>query len=125
MRVLNIEDADYKHDGICEALNERGITDIDWAKNLADGLDMLQTAADESKNYDLVITDMYYPLKNGEKDVEAGKVCVKKMKEMGLDTPVILCSSVQCYVSGILGMVCYDFGNEWKNTLNFLLDQLE
>lgn len=120
MKVLNVEDTAIKHANIRKVLNQSGITEIDWAKNLADGIALLQ----QPKVYDLVITDMYYPLESGGSEEEAGKILIGKMKEMQLNIPIIVCSSARYRIEEILGAVLYSEKNDWERQLKELVRSL-
>lgn len=120
MKVLNVEDTAIKHANIRKVLNQSGITEIDWAKNLADGIALLQ----RPKVYDLVITDMYYPLESGGSEEEAGKILIGKMKEMQLNIPIIVCSSARYRIEEILGAVLYSEKNDWERQLQELVRSL-
>ena len=120
MKVLNVEDTAIKHANIRKVLNQSGITEIDWAKNLADGIALLQ----QPKVYDLVITDMYYPLESGGSEEEAGKILISKMKEMQLNIPIIVCSSARYRIEEILGAVLYSEKNDWERQLQELVRSL-
>lgn len=121
MRILNIEDTATKHADITRALRQSGITDVDWAKNLEDGLAVLK---DPAVKYDLVITDMYYPIEPGGYETEAGMVLIEKMRDMQLSIPIIVCSSARLRIFGILGTVYYAPGADWESELKGLLESL-
>ncbi len=122
MKILNIEDTATKHAAICKVLRKAGITDMDWAKNLEDGLEMLREYA---RDYDLVITDMYYPLKSGDKPEEAGELLINKMKELQLSIPIIVCSSVRYNYGDILGNVFYSETSDWEGKLLELVKKIQ
>lgn len=122
MKILNIEDTATKHADICKALRKSGVTDIDWAKNLEDGLELLKA---HSKDYDLVITDMYYPLVQGGSEAMAGEILIRKMEELQLTIPVIVCSSAHIRMQGILGAVFYSLNSDWERDLQELVKQVQ
>lgn len=118
MKILNIEDTATKHAEICIVLRRFGITDIDWAKNLEDGIELLKK---HSKDYGLVITDMYYPLNQGGPDIKAGEMLIQRMKDLQLSIPIILCSSVRYRIPEILGTVYYSKSFDWERELQELI----
>lgn len=122
MKILNIEDTATKHADICKALRKSGVTDIDWAKNLEDGLELLKA---HSKDYDLVITDMYYPLVQGGSEAMAGEILIRKMEELQLTIPIIACSSVRLAIPEILGTVYYSPNCDWERDLQELVKQVQ
>ena len=124
MHVLNIEDDAIKHRDICRVLENCGITEIDWAKNLEDGIARLQQPDNQSKSYDLIITDMFYPLAPGGRETEAGEILIKKVKQMNLNIPIILCSSINYRIPEILGTVHYMNHVDWENDLRELINKI-
>ena len=124
MRVLNIEDNAIKHAKITRVIRKSGINDIDWAKNLKDGLTMLEYAKNDGKPYDLVVTDMYYPLEAGGEEVEAGEVFIEKMEEVKDNTAIILCSSVSYKYPQIYGNLYYSDRSNWEEELENYLNVL-
>ena len=93
-KVLNIEDTILKHIAIKRALNKAGIGAVDHAATGDKGLEMIDTAIKEGKPYDLVITDMHFPI-YGELDDQAGLKIIEELKRQEIDTPVVVCSSVR------------------------------
>lgn len=123
MKVLNLEDTATKHVDICKVLNKSGITDIDWVKNLEGGIALLQ---ENPEVYDLVITDMYYPLIPGGPEAVAGDVLIHKMKEeLQLNIPIIVCSSARYRNENIFGAVHYSEKSDWERLLQELVDSLK
>lgn len=118
MRVLNIEDDAIKHSNICKALNRHGIVECDWVKNLEDAIKMVR---DHKTDYELIITDMFYPLNPGGDEVEAGFIFIREMKEKEIAIPIIVCSSVSYQVSDVLGTVHYSEKIDWEKQLGSLI----
>lgn len=74
MKVLNFEDSVYKANAIRKVLNQCGVAKIELVSNVEDGLQMLKNAEDTGDPFDLIITDMHYPMKQGAvSDTEAEK----------------------------------------------------
>ena len=65
MKVLNFEDSVYKANAIRKVLNQCGVAKIELVSNVEDGLQMLKNAEDTGDPFDLIITDMHYPMKQG------------------------------------------------------------
>ena len=87
MKVLNFEDSIYKANAIRKVLNQCGVTKIELASNVEDGLQMLKNAEDTGEPFDLIITDMHYPMKQGAvSDTEAGEKLVQLLQEQGKQT---------------------------------------
>ena len=117
MHILHIEDNVFKHRDICNVLQDCGKVEIDWAKNLEDGIGMIQHSVEDSRQYDIIITDMYYPLVRGGKETKAGELLIQRVKEMGLAIPIILCSSADIRMQGILGTIHYSEREDWESEL--------
>ena len=88
MKVLNLEDNAIKHYEICRILKRNGIEEIDWVRNLEDGLKKV-----EENKYDLYITDMWYPKHSGGPDNRSGELFIKEILKRKDPAPVILCSN--------------------------------
>ena len=91
-KVLNIEDKALKHVAVARALNKSGVAFVDWAKTGDDGIKMVEKAIVEGKPYDLIITDMHFPI-YGCDDVYAGTKVIVELRNKGIDVPVVVCSS--------------------------------
>ena len=66
MKVLHIEDTVIKHYEICKVMKKCGVLEIDWVKTLDDALQMVR---EHKLEYNLIVTDMYYPLTPGGDEV--------------------------------------------------------
>ena len=121
MHILHVEDNVFKHRDICNVLQNCGNVEIAWAKNLEEGIEMIQHSVEDSRQYDIVITDMYYPLVRGGDEAKAGDLLIQKIREMGLVIPVILCSSADIRMQGILGTVHYSEREDWESELRRLV----
>ncbi|MDD7641720.1 MAG: response regulator [bacterium] len=124
MRVLNLEDDVTKHNNICKVLKRYGFIRIDWAKNLEDGMELIKNSMDCSDPYALFVTDMYYPLVRGGKEEKAGELFIASIKELNIDTPIIVCSSVRYRIPDILGTVYYSEKIDWENELRGLIKKI-
>ncbi|MCD8038489.1 MAG: response regulator [Lachnospiraceae bacterium] len=121
MYVLNVEDDAWKHRDICKVLESCGVKQIDRAGNLEEGLGMLGRSVSQEKPYDLIVTDMYYPLSPGGSEARAGMLLIEKVKEMNCAIPIVVCSSVELKIPGILGAVHYSQRTDWENDLRKLV----
>ena len=120
MKVLHIEDAVIKHYEICKVMKKCGVLEIDWVKTLEDALQMVR---EHKLEYNLIVTDMYYPLTPGGDEAESGLIFIQKMEEMEIETPIIVCSSVPYRIPGILGSVHYSDKTDWEQQLCSLIRQ--
>lgn len=119
MRVLNVEDDAYKRNDICKALKGTGTTKVDWVRNLEDALSQIKEV-----KYDLIISDMWYPPVSGGKDEESGEILIEKIKEMEMDIPIIICSSVNYRIPEILGTIHYSKNGDWERDLKDLIKKI-
>ena len=74
---------------------------------------------------DLIVTDMQYPLETGEAvDEEAGFRLIERMQKEKIDIPVIVCSSIDYSIPGILGSVWYNGLNDLDSGFKEVLGRL-
>ena len=121
MYILNVEDDVFKHNDICKVLQNCGVTKIDWAENLEDAIKMVSSSEENNTPYDLIITDMWYPAAPGGRESQCGEVLIKKISEMNLNIPIILCSSVNYSIPDILDTVYYSEKADWEEKLTNLI----
>ena len=83
MRILNFEDDVYKANDIKKVLNDRcGVTDVTQVDNVEEGLELLIQEKEAGNPFDLIITDMHYPMRKGEEgDFDAGEKLLGILKE--------------------------------------------
>ena len=114
-RVLNIEDLITKHVDVRRALERCGVPHIDHVENAVDGLDMIEAAIAEGKPYDLIVSDMYFPMTKGGYEVQAGMYVIEELQARGIDVPVIVCSSARMVIPDIVGCIHY---SPYRNDLD-------
>jgi DNA-binding NtrC family response regulator len=124
MHILNVEDDAVKHHKICKVLNECGITNIEWSRNLQNALEQIHSQSDAHTPYSLVITDMWYPKAAGEKDTESGSMLIQIIQKEKLDLPVIVCSSIPYQIPGIAGSIWYSEKRDWESELKELIREI-
>lgn len=66
---------------------------------------------------------MFYPLKPGQRDEEAGKILIQNVMDQGLTTPIILCSTVKYDFPEILGCIHYSDLADWESDLKKLVEK--
>ena len=127
MYILNLEDDVCKHHKICTALKNGGlgIVTIARAKNLEDGIELIKTKNQQNQPYDLIITDMWYPEKDGGEEIKSGEKLIQTVKDNGWNIPIILCSSVSYRIPEILGVVHYSENGKWETSMTSLIKNLE
>lgn len=111
-KVLNIEDSPSKHVAVRRALERCGVPYVDHADNAVDGLDMVEAAIAEGKPYDLIVSDMYFPMSKGGMEVQAGMYVIEELQARGIDVPVVVCSSARMVIPEIVGCIHYSARND-------------
>ena len=119
-RVINIEDNVYKHMAIKRALNYCGIMDVDDATNGDDGIVKIEAAIAEGNPYDLLITDMHFPI-HGEENVKAGELVMEELRNRSIDIPVVVCSSQPYRIPGAAHNIFY---NERSRDINWDIKEM-
>lgn len=122
LNVLVVDDNVLKSINIKRALEFNGISKV----TLVGNQEAVWNLIDGGNHYDLIVTDMHYPLQKGAvADHKAGVILIEKMKEKGIDIPVIICSTRNFTSPDILGTVWYnelrDIDFEFKNVLERLV----
>ena len=109
-KIINIEDMMIKHCEISRALQYNGYPGAEYAKNAEEGLRMIEDALAEGKPYELLITDMEFPV-NGVVNSKAGIFVMEELERKEIQIPIIVCSSVQYDFSerkNVIGSVFYN-----------------
>jgi hypothetical protein len=103
-----------------------GITDIEWLKNVDDGIKLIEAAINNGVPFDLAITDMQYYLHSDDDkiDVEAGDKFIDMLSKRNINLPIIMCSSDNLQIDGILGTVWYVEHRNWENDLTRLVKKI-
>lgn len=124
MYILNLEDNVFKQVDITKVIRQFGKHEVDWVRNLGDGIEKLEMQMQSDKPYDLIISDMWYPEFPGGSDANSGDKLVKIIKEKGWNVPIIICSSVDYSYHEIFGNVHYSKEEPWENELAALIRKL-
>ncbi|MCD8217117.1 MAG: hypothetical protein LUD01_03575 [Clostridiales bacterium] len=122
-KVINIEDNAIKHSKIKRELGKSGIKSVAWARNAESGIEMIQMAIDSGEPFDLLVSDMHFDY-FGSEDMDAGEKTMHKLWEMGIQIPVIFCSSQNWKIPGSVGTVFYNPNRDWEDDLKMLLDRI-
>ena len=121
-RVLNFEDLMSKHIAVVRALERCGITNIDHADNAVEGLDMIEAAIAEGKPYDVIVSDMYFPISKGGYEAQSGMYVIEELQARGIDVPVIVCSSARMVIPEIVGCIHYSSRNDLDADMREMID---
>ena len=122
MKALYFEDDLDKYLEVSGLLEQIHVQVV-WATNLKEGLQKLDTA----EPFDLIITDMQFPLTSVTASFSdsAGVQVLMAVRERRLQIPVILCSSVNYDLAGTYGNVWYSKLRPWKAELADLVRSLK
>ena len=88
-KVLNIEDLATKHVAIRRSLEKCGVPYIDHVDNAVEALDTIEAAIAEGKPYDLVVSDMYFPMSKGGMEAQSGMYVIEELQARGIKVPVM------------------------------------
>lgn len=121
-KVLNLEDLPTKHVAVRRALERCGVTTIDHAETAVDGLDMIEAAITEGKPYDVIVSDMYFPMSKGGMEVQAGMYVIEELQARGIQVPVIVCSSARLVIPEIVGCIHYSPRNDLDADMREMID---
>lgn len=126
MRILHFEDDVFKKADIEKAIAAAGQHEVVWVRNVEDGLQRVREANGAHTPFDLIITDMHFPLSAGGEDcVRAGEVVMEELEKRGVDIPVIVCSSMNIRPARAYGSVWYSSISDWDMELQDMLQSLQ
>lgn len=128
MKILHLEDSVSKYSEIRSVLNSCGIKseDIVWVTNLADGIYEINEAEKRGEQFDLAITDMYYPVEpGGYEEKDTGDKFVKFVKKERLSFPVIICSSVKIRDGSVHSCIWFSPFSNWEIELRGVIEELK
>jgi len=124
-KVLNIEDLPTKHVAVRRALERCGVPYVEHAETAVDGLDMIEAAIAEGRPYDMIVSDMYFPISKGGSEVQAGMYVIEELQARGIDVPVIVCSSARMVIPEIVGCIHYNpYRNDLDADMRELIEQI-
>ena len=123
-KVLNFEDLPSKHVAVRRALERCGVSNVDHADNAAEGLDMIEAAIAEGKPYDLIVSDMYFPVSKGGMEVQAGMYVIEELQARGINVPIIVCSSARMVIPEIVGCIHYSSRNDLDSDMREMIEMV-
>ena len=124
IRALIIEDNICKAMDIKEALKSNGIKTIIHLDNQEEAWEVIVNSH-QGNNIDLIVTDMQYPLSyNSIVDKEAGFKLIERLNREEINIPIVVCSSINYRIPGILGCVWYSKLRDLQEDFNKMLEKL-
>lgn len=125
MKILIVEDTIIKYSRIKRTLKNLIFGEITHAKALEPAKKMFAEALEKGEPYDLIITDVHFPLEEyGQEVSDAGFQMIDFVKERNPEQPIILCSSVRYSSQGILGAVLYSDKTDLRFEFQKLINKL-
>ncbi|MCI8957407.1 MAG: response regulator [Eubacterium sp.] len=122
IKAVIADDDVFKGNDIRRALEFNGVKNIITVGNQEKLWEQIYHGA----GIDLIVTDMQYPLEAGEAiDKEAGLKLIERMEKEKIDIPVIVCSSLNYRIPGILGSIWYNGFHDLDSGFKEVLGSLE
>ncbi len=122
IKAVIVDDDVFKGADIRKALKYNGIRSIMTVRNQEKLWKQIYHGEDK---IDLIVTDMQYPLGEGEAvDEEAGFKLIERMEKEKIHIPVIVCSSLNYSIPNILGSVWYSELNDLNSCFKEVLGKL-
>ncbi len=136
MRILIIEDNEYKYENVKKILNKLlGNSIIEWEKSRNSGLCAIRNhnfKENEFEPYDVIICDNYMPIYDDEMMIEPfGADIIREVRKRFklVNLPIIICSSEEIEDCDYNYMVKYDcsvcMDDKFKNIFDDLLSHDE
>lgn len=123
IKAVIVDDDVIKGNNIRKALEFNGIRNIITVRNQEKLWEQINHGGEQ---IDLIVTDMQYPLEaGGAEDEEAGLKLIERMEKEKTDIPVIVCSSLNYRIPGILGSVWYNRLNDLNFAFKEVLSRLD
>lgn len=117
LKTLYFEDDPDKLWEVSNVLERAGIQ-ADHAADLQNGLQKWEEATASGEPYELILTDMQFPLAPADPVcVNAGERVIARLREKQDPVPVIVCSSVPYRIPEIHGCVWYSPLRPWQSEL--------
>lgn len=108
IKALVLDDDAIKGIKITRALKECGVKEVISVEDQESGFEKVYQEEKKGQPFTLIVTDMHYPVRQGVvADPKAGLKLIERVKEEGLDIPIIVCSSDNFQIENILGTVWY------------------
>ena len=120
---MYIEDDIMKYMSVVRFLKQLGIDKIDSADTAQKGVEMIEKAHVSGEDYDLLILDMHFNF-YGRDDIEAGEKTMQLLRDKGIDTPVIFCSSQNWKIPGAVGNIFYNERRDWESEARELFQKI-
>lgn len=126
MKALVLDDSPLKLAKITRILQNCGIASVKYVTDQQSGLKLIYESVKMGEAFDLIVTDMHYPLKAGAvPDTEAGQKLVERLCQEGITIPVIVCSSLNFVLPETFGTVWYNEIRDIEDEFRRLVGKLQ
>ena len=117
-RILYVEDSNEKYMAVSMSMKSMGFKVPVRKTNLSEAIDEIVGAKESGEAFDVVITDMNYPLAPGEPENEgSGEILIDRLQEKGIDVPVIVISSFNYNVEKAFRSIWFVKSRNWEDDL--------
>ena len=120
-KILYVEDNNAKAMDVINQLRIMGFKDIQWVRNAQETIESIEKT---DVPFDLFLLDMHFDF-FGSDDLEAGEKLMNLLREKGINTPVILCSSENWKIPGAFGNIFYHPDRFWEDEAKNLINRLK
>lgn len=127
LKALVIDDSVFKASDIGRALEAAGVSKVEKAMHQAKAWELIYASLANKEPYDLIVTDMHYPLEGGwdvKSDKQAGFKLIERMKKEGINIPTVICSSHNFQTEDIFGAVWYAEQTDLRYEFHKLVQKL-
>ncbi|MBO5351696.1 MAG: response regulator [Lachnospiraceae bacterium] len=126
MKALILDDSPWKLAKITRILQNCGIETVKYVTDQQSGLELIYESVKTGEAFDLIVTDMHYPLKSGAvADTEAGQKLLERLRQEGIAIPVIVCSSLNFALPEAFGTVWYNEIRDIEEEFRRLVGKLQ
>ena len=115
-RIIQVEDEPIKGAAIKRVLRDEGFRNLLQVDTAEKCIEEIQKAFKEGNPYDLLISDMHFDF-FGQDDEQAGEKTVAKLRELGIEIPVIYCSSLNYQLPEAVACVNYNPYRNWEQQM--------
>ena len=123
-RILYVEDDTIKYMRVVCFLKSIGIREIESVRNAKAAMEIIEEAHSKGEDFDLIMLDMHYDF-YGENDKQAGEKTMNLIREKGIETPIIFCSSQNWKIPGAFGNIFYNERRDWESEAAELFSKLK
>lgn len=118
-KILYVEDNAIKYATVVRFIHGLGYGNVSHALDSNEAFELLK-----KESFDLIMLDMHYKF-DGIDDHVAGEKTMRWIREKGIETPIIFCSSRNWKIPGSLGNIFYNERRDWESEARELFQSLK